>query len=352
LVFNTGYNKYSTLREDPRVARIIGDSSLRLELFSAAYADDTWNKICSALNTFEKFTRDCNVSISWPLSKEVISNFIHWCSLEKNLAASTITSYMSHLKLIHNLRGLDASNCEDFVCRTQIRGAKNLQFYSEQNSNAKKVMTLPLLKILGHSIAISDWSVHSKSVIWCGFTIAFFGSFRFGELLCKSENSFNKFETLLWSDVRIFEDGSVQIHNKIPKSRSQNGEFVSLFEFPYENCCPLMALQCLKNLSNAKLSDETPIFTFSNGIFLTMSRMNNLIVHFLKPFIGAQAHFYSCKSFRAALPSALASHPRLENDVYIKRWGRWNSQAFERYTRLDHNAKKVLFKKFSEALLS
>jgi hypothetical protein len=78
--------------------------------------------------------------------------------------------------------------------------------------------------------------------------------------------------------------------------------------------------------------------------------MNSYIVHFLKPQLGDQANFYSCKSFRAALPSALASYPHQENDVFIKRWGRWNSEAFERYTRLDHNAKKEIFSKFAAAL--
>jgi hypothetical protein len=180
----------------------------------------------------------------------------------------------------------------------------------------------------------------------------FFCSFRLGELLPKTENSFNKFECLLWSDVRFFEDESVQIHVKISKTRNPNGEMVSLFKFPNENCCPIEALKCLLKMSNCDSSSEIPVFSFGNGKFLTIDKMNGFIVKFLEPFIGADAKLYSCKSFRAALPSALATFPHIGNDVSIKRWGRWNSDAFERYTRLSYAAKKELLAKFSCALRS
>jgi hypothetical protein len=209
-----------------------------------------------------------------------------------------------------------------------------------------------LLKILGHSIAISNWSDHSKCVIWSASCVAFFGSFRFGKFLPKNDKSFNIHEALMWSDVKIFDDNSIQIHVKIPKTRTPNGEFVSLFKFPNNSCCPIEALLCLKKMQFEIGNQNLPIFTFSNGLFLTNEKMNKLIIHFLKPHIGKDAYFYSCKSFRAALPSALAAFPLLGKDIYIMRWGRWHSKAFERYTRLNHVDKKEIFSKFILALNS
>lgn len=209
-------------------------------------------------------------------------------------------------------------------------------------------MTLPILKILGHALAKSDWSDHSKIVVWSACCVGFFGSFRFGELLSSKKDSFNAFETLVWKDIRFVDGNSIMIHNKIPKTRTASGEFVSLFEFSGHNCCPVTAIKCLKKLSNP--DQESPVFKFENGSFLTKDLMNVYIVHFLKPHLGNEASSYSCRSFRAALPSALAAHPILENDVSIKRWGRWNSNAFERYTRLSHKAKRELFCKFTSAL--
>jgi len=209
-------------------------------------------------------------------------------------------------------------------------------------------MTLSLLKILGHSIAVSSWSDHSKCVVWTASCVAFFGSFRFGELLATSATEFNCFETLLWSDIRFIDENSIQIHVKVSKTRKPKGEYISLFTFPHHDCCPIMAMQCLQTLQKDNLN--LPVFTFANNKFLTKNLMNKYIVHFLKPHIGEQAHFYSCKSFRAALPSALAAFPDIHNDKSIRRWGRWDSKAFERYTRLDHKAKEAIFSRFVRAL--
>jgi len=247
---------------------------------------------------------------------------------------------MSSLKLIHSLRGMKTSVFKSFLCKTQIRGAQNLAFYNGKAKSNKKVFTLPLIRIMGHEIAKSDWSDHSKSVVWCAALVAFFGSFRFGELVSKSENVYSEHETLLWKDIQFFDDNSIRIHNKVPKNRTKNGEFISLFEFEGKSCCPIKAIKCLKELSKKSGSESYPVFTFSNGKFLTCKRMNELIIHFLKPHLNDEAYSYSCKSFRAGLPSALAAYPNLENDVHIKRWGRWNSNAYERYTRLSHKAKK------------
>lgn len=279
----------------------------------------------------------------------VINDFIHWATFIRKIAPSTIVQYLSHLRLIHELRGIDASACKNFLCKTQIRGAQNLQFYQKTEKFNKKVMTLPVLKILGHGIAKTAWSARSKSVVWTTCCIGFFGSFRFGELLSRNEHKFNPFETLLWKDVRFIEDDSVMIHNKIPKTRTACGEYVSLFEFEGHNCCPIKALKCLKNLSEPT-NPNFPVFMFSNGSFLTMKVMNEYIVRLLKSHLGNDAECYSCKSFRAALPSALAAFPSLNNDVSIKRWGRWKSSAFEKYTRLNHMAKKEIFAKFTDAL--
>jgi len=252
------------------------------------------------------------------------------------------------LKLIHDLRRIDSTACNSFISRTLLRGAENLHFYEPKPAQNKKVMTLPLLEIIGHEISMENWSVKSKSVVRTALLLGFWGSFRFGELLTKDESSFHAMETLLWSDIKFVENDSVIIHNKIPKNRSPNGEFISLFEYKNENCCPVRALKLLKSLSNVK--KDGPVFVFDSGIYLTCKKLNTIIFHTLKKHIGIEAKAYSCRSFRAALPSALAAKPVIGNEQNIKRWGRWNSDAYERYTRLSHRMKRRLFQQFVLAL--
>jgi hypothetical protein len=281
-----------------------------------------------------------------------MSDFISWAALEKKLSPDSIKSYISNIKLIHKLKGLPTDGCSSFLCKTLIRGAENLHFYSNEKKEQKKVMSLPLLRILGHELANSNWSDHSKVVIWSTYTVAFMGSFRLGELLAKSETEFNPLETLMWRDIKIMSDDSIQIHVKVPKTRTAKGEHISLFPFPFYGCCPVAAIKKLKSLAEENGDLNKPVFMFDSGRLLTKAKLNKIIQLQLFPHIVIEARYYSCKSFRAALPSALAANPHMSNDSTIKRWGRWNSKAFERYTRLSHSAKRKLFKKFIKALSS
>jgi hypothetical protein len=213
-------------------------------------------------------------------------------------------------------------------------------------------MTLPLLRILGHAVSTSNTSNHSKVVIWAAYCMAFFGSYRPSEILAKKANVFNEFETLLWSDVKFIGEDSIQVHNKVTKNRAPGGEYVSLFVFPFNGCCPVSALKLLAKLADSENNLNSPVFKFESGTYLTKKTLNDLIFAHLEPFLGSEARNYSCKSFRAALPSALASCPHSENDKSIKQWGRWNSDAFERYIRLSHKARRKLFAKFAVALNS
>jgi len=90
-----------------------------------------------------------------------------------------------------------------------LKGAENLSLYSQIVAGSKKVMTLQLRKLLGHQLTLTDWTNNSRKVIWAACVLAFFGSFRFGEILAKETDKFNPMETLLWSDVNFTSEKSV-----------------------------------------------------------------------------------------------------------------------------------------------
>jgi hypothetical protein len=87
-----------------------------------------------------------------------------------------------------------------------------------KSQRTKKVMSLPLLRLMGHELAKNNWSDHSKVVVCPTYTTAFMGSFRLGEILARNEKTFNPLESLMWKDVRFMKDDSDQIHVKIPKN--------------------------------------------------------------------------------------------------------------------------------------
>ena len=121
--------------------------------------------------------------------------------------------------------------------------------YNLISVGTRRVMTLPLLKIIGHQNAKLNWTAYSKLILWGACTLAFFGSLRLGKILAPAENCFNPLETLLWSDLKFRSDGSILLHVKIDKSKNKNGSYVDIFNFDVKGCCPVKALTSLQKLS-------------------------------------------------------------------------------------------------------
>jgi hypothetical protein len=230
-----------------------------------------------------------------------------------------------------------------------LKGAKNLDLYSSIAKNCRKAMSYPLLKILSHKISCESWSDFDKQVIWTVFTVAFFGSFRFGELLPQDKNAFNAKETLLWSDLRFKED-FVVLHLKVTKNKQAKGEYIDLFLQPDCDYCPFKALSRLSKMQKKSLAKNYPVFTLENGKFLTRDTINGILQKLLYPVLKEKAAHITGHSFRAAVPSILASRPDLATQNDLQMWGRWNTESFLLYTRLKVNQKRIIYNKIVCAL--
>ena len=136
------------------------------------------------------------------------------------------------------MQDLDVTAFDSFVLKAMLRGKENMEIYSVETKASRKVMTLALLRVLGHELSISGWSENSKQVIWGAFTLAFFRSFRLGEILPQNEKSFCPNDTLLWEDVKLVLEDHFIIHFKT-KSRLPEGEFVDIFSFEGYGVCPV-----------------------------------------------------------------------------------------------------------------
>ncbi len=230
----------------------------------------------------------------------------------------------------------------------RTRGCReNLDRYESKSKNSRKVMTLSLLRVIGNQIARTEWSNDSKLTVWGACTTAFFGALRFGEILPQKSNDYCEMETLLWNDLKFRSDGSVLMHIKLDKVRNMKGSFIDIFEFPLAGCCPV---KTLNQMRETKFNSNRPVFQFKSGKNLCSAQLNIILQNLLCPIIGPAAYQISGHSFRAGLPSAMASKPDLANDKDIKAWGRWSSDSYLLYTRLKHKQKKALFEKIVSVL--
>jgi hypothetical protein len=283
--------------------------------------------------------------IKWPFPVETVREYVKWAIKLKGLGADTIKVYLSDFKLAHKLRKLRFESHNDFFVNSMLKGAKNLSLYRNIFKPARFVMSFQLLKVLGHEIAVCSWQRHTKALYWAACCVAFFGSFRLGEILPAGSSPFCV-ETLTWDRITFTNRRSAIINIRFPKAvRKPQGDFVDIFEIPGVSCCPYAALRKLHMLSQQKNEKNSPVFSSPDGKPLSSKIFIDTIKKLLFKHIGNSAQNITGHSFRAAIPAALANCPSLASDHEIMIWGRWSSEAYKSYTRLKHEAKLSIFKK-------
>ena len=342
-----GSRKYSTTSVQAARLGVPGLHSAPVgAVLSASYSCSTWKRHEAAFNSFRVFESHSG-SVKWPITVDTLLDYSTWLANHRKVKASTIESYLSSLKSLHELKGFPSKSFDNPLLKAVIRGIDNLELYDCNPKHTRKVMTLPLLKLLGHEIAGTSWSENSKLTVWCASTVAFFGCFRMGEIL--PAESGNTDDTLLWQDVKIYDESHVLFHIKTPKSKNKQGEFVDIFRVKGHGVCPVMAITKLRSSLPLQCS-KNPVFMFENGTLLTMKKFNNILQTLLTPHIGHHAQQMSCHSFRAGIPSTLAKFPDLANSQDIKGWARWKGEDYNRYTRLEVNRRRHIFTKVMSIL--
>jgi hypothetical protein len=273
----------------------------------------------------------------------ISKGYVNWALTKKKLSPDTVKIYLSDLRLAHKIRSVNPIFENDFFIKAMLKGAKNVSLYTNITKKSKFVMSFPLLRIIGHEIALSNWSSDSKLVFWTACCVAFFGSFRLSEILPISENNI---ENLTWSQIKFTNMGSVVINIRFPKViRNSTGDFVDLFEIKNSMFCPLSSLKALALQKSSEIEKNLPVFRFANGKNLNPKVFTSTVVSLLERHIGGAAKNFSGHSFRAAILSALANSPNLASDSDIMLWGRWSSESYKAYVRLKHNARKEIFNK-------
>jgi hypothetical protein len=245
---------------------------------NVSLAKSTWQKYSSAMNAFSCFEADSRKVSPWPIPIHVCRSFVIWCHKVRNLSSSTIKSYLSGLKCMHNLRGFPCDYItDDFVTNRLIKGCERIAM-NIPTKNTRRVVTFPLLTNIGTRIAKTDWDPLTKQVFWAAATTAFFGSLRLGEILASTESDHSPLSDLTWADVKASSDESILIRIKQPKS-GEKAEYVDLFTFNGYNCCPVRALQNLrkKQIDAGVYDTSLPVFRFGDNTNLTMSNFNKTL---------------------------------------------------------------------------
>ena len=195
-----------------------------IKLESCALAASTWKKYLSALNTYQKFCEEIKVPHSWPIDPKRKLGFIVWCHTTRKLSPATVKTYLTSLSTLSNMLIFSPdTEGENKMSKLLLKGMENAKHSDAKPARKTDPLTFKILSKLRKAIKKKNWKPLSKETVWTVCCVGYFGSFRAGELLPKSEWKFDKFSDLLWTDVNDTEKEVIKIHVKCPKTGTKGG---------------------------------------------------------------------------------------------------------------------------------
>jgi hypothetical protein len=144
-----------------------------------------------------------------------------------------VRTYLGALKNLFQLKNEWAAGKGELLEKSLLKGLENIRGQTNRKRKARKTIpvSLKILENVKRSLRLQNWAQGSKICVWAACLVAFWGVFRLGELLPKSELKFDKSSDLLWSDVRISkrEEGWMLIKVRGCKVRGNPGNSARLF---------------------------------------------------------------------------------------------------------------------------
>ena len=322
----------------------------KLIIYSAS--KQTWARHTSAWKLYADFCENFKINFSLPITVPLARGFTTWAVTKKDLKSSTVMSYISSLNLAHTLGGFRYENLNLDPCiKLALKGASNMRDILSKPGKCRLPMNIYLLEILSHRIAELEWSKLSKQVFWSACTLCFFSACRMGEIVGITEKNFDPNTTLLWENVKFTNNNEILIYLQYSKTTGFKGKIIDLFAIEKNLCCPVKAMNRLRVLAHKEGSfhPNRPVFSFKSGKLLTKAKINQWLSQLLGDFTD-ENHIITGHSFRAAIPSTLASFPGESNSEEIKLWGLWTTDSYQVYTRQEREKRRALFYKIVDCL--
>jgi len=304
----------------------------------------SWGKHKSAWKLFSRFCIAQKCTEIWPVDVKTIRAFAVWAISDCKLKHNTVKSYISSMESGHVIRNLACPNfLQDKIVTMILKGAENLPGHTV---NYKMSMNPAMLAMLGHYIAISNWTPYSKQLLWSLFLLAFFTSCRMGELVSYSELIFDCNTTLLWDHILFTPDYSgAQIRLVYTKTKKFAGDTVDIFSFDLSNYCPVINILKLRNMqfSMGIFDLHQPVFKFGSGRYVTSRKVNQILKEFTHTMYKDLDLNITGHSFRSSIPTLMATLPFCDKSLSLKDWGRWSSDSYKSYTKNDRKEREILF---------
>jgi len=322
----------------------LGENVRRRVLNSVSPA--TWAKYLTAWRNYEEFCQFTGAAAAFPISPTQILDFTSYHDL-RGVSVTSLKAYIGSLSQLQQLCGLPGISIrgQPLLYRF-LKGAENLPAARLPLRRRRRAVSLPLLKILGHHLALSSIPTEDKIFFWTAAVAAFFGSLRLGEILA---DRVKRPSTLgLRGEDCHPAAGELALRVRSHKAGHAAGDLVVLFPLSDPSLCPvrhLLALCRSKNFSG-------PLFVRSSGQLWTRQHFSAILQDLAnKTGLFGPGETITGHSFRAGIASALGALGTADGELALREWGRWRSFAFTAYTRQHVAAKRAIFDRIKSALL-
>ena len=268
-----------------------------------------------------QFCHQNNLMDTLPIAEITLCNFIAHM-FEQSYSPASISSTVSALSYVHKIYNLpDAA--QNFMVKKILYGAHK----SSKSPDYRLPITTSILERLLTALESIVPNYFNKILLQCIFSVAFHGFFRLGELIAKTPSQTPY--VVQKQDVNFIPDAKVQITLRHSKTMQIPHPIIIQLTQASKQVCPVRSLQTFLSTHN---HTEGPLFQNHAGSPVSYHFVTQHLQKAVS-FIGLNPQFYKGHSFR--IGAATEAAKRGLSQIEIQKLGRWKSDAFQKYIRIN-----------------
>lgn len=282
------------------------------------------------MESLDKFRNYYNFGNSWPVPSLHLQHYIAYLS-RTGISAATATTYLSGISHAHKIRNL-FDHSKSFLVSKMIEGMRRRC----KSHDLRTPISINVLKTLISSLYSVCTSSYEAVLFASAFSLAFFALLRVGEITSVSKRESGRHALKLKDIVLNSIKGCEELQVRIASSKTdQLGKSVTLIlgEQDDVSICPIRLMKSFL-LVRGSVNRDSQLHIHFDSTPLTRYQFCAVLKKALA-FCGedmAGCHYRS-HSFRIG-GATEAAKKGVPEDA-IKQWGRWTSNAFGSYIRLN-----------------
>ena len=285
------------------------------------------------------------------MTKNDVLLFTSWLLTIRKVKATSAEVYLSALRQIHIVKGLEPPSLRPDIVKTILQGAKHQNTAKDRLENTPKRLpvTVTMMKMIKLELGNQGFTYKKMRLIWAVCSLSFFGGTRIHEILSRNENSFDPAYTLLTRDINLKEvkigkskEKILTLRLKSPKEDRVGKEIMIDIYASQGLLCPIKAYEKWQK-TNPPAEDAKPAFRDEHGIPLTGRKLNEILKKCLSQHINYEDGFVTSHSFRAGIASLMGTMGYSDSEIMAI--GRWSSSAFENYIKLPRTKRAEMARK-------